>query len=274
MIPCERACCQLHAYLDGELPPAGRVSLETHLLDCAKCQEQYAALRETTDAIRGAGPLYEPPEGAAERLRAALDHLEPKAGKVRGFWWTAAAAAAACAAVLIAFSGQPASANELTRFAADAHLRYVRGVMPLDIASSEPAVVADWLSARLPFHLDLPEYPAGPGALKSYELTGARLLQLNEADVAYLAYEMGDRPISLLIASAAAASPAGEQTYRSGPLEFRFSSQQGLQLISWEDRGLVYTLASDVRSAGAESCVICHGAAEEREKFEKLSPID
>ena len=64
--------------------------------------------------------------------------------------------------------------------------------------------------------------------------------------------------------------PSGGDNYRSGGLTFYFSSQQGLRIIAWKDKGLTYAQVSDLDVEGAESCVICHGAQGERRKFEGL----
>ena len=89
-------------------------------------------------------------------------------------------------------------------------------------------------------------------------------------EVAYLAYRMEGRPISLLVSSSAEVLPSSGQAYTSGKLTFHFSSEQGLKLITWRDRGLSYALVSDVQVEGAQSCVVCHGAESERDKFENL----
>jgi len=64
--------------------------------------------------------------------------------------------------------------------------------------------------------------------------------------------------------------PESGEKYQSGGLTFYFSSEAGLRIISWEDRGLTYAQVSDLSAKGAESCVICHGAEGERQKFEGL----
>lgn len=46
---------RLSAYLDGELPASERAALDAHLPDCAQCQRELAALRQTR-ALLGALP--------------------------------------------------------------------------------------------------------------------------------------------------------------------------------------------------------------------------
>jgi hypothetical protein len=72
-----------------------------------------------------------------------------------------------------------------------------------------------------------------------------------------------------MVSSRASILPAvGGETYVSGKLQFHFSSESGLKLITWRDRGLSYALVSDIQVAGALSCIVCQGATEDRRKFE------
>ena len=95
-------------------------------------------------------------------------------------------------------------------------------------------------------------------------------MQFRGEQAAYLAYEMDRKLISLLISSSDRIQPMHGESYRSGGLTFYFSSRDGLRVITWRDKGLVYAQVSDVDVKGAESCAICHGGAGERRKFEGL----
>jgi anti-sigma factor RsiW len=186
------------------------------------------------------------------------------------------AAAAAVAAAVVCFLGlllvSPSSAREFRAFAVDSHLRYVKGSMPLDITSADPETVSRWLGGRLPFHLQWPDYPLDGGKAKRYRLTGARLLQYANSDVAFLAYEMDRTPITLLMTSDPVAAPSGGVVYRSGALTFHFTDRKGLKLIAWTDRGIHYSLVSELGARGAESCIICHGRDDDRRVIEELRP--
>ncbi len=85
----------LHAYLDGELPPAERTALETHLTDCATCRAtltEERALRERASAVLGSARPAERPAPPLEQLRR-----EPKRSPWRvrrSFAWAASIALA------------------------------------------------------------------------------------------------------------------------------------------------------------------------------------
>ena len=67
-------------------------------------------------------------------------------------------------------------------------------------------------------------------------------MQHEGEDVAYLAYTMNERPVSLLVTASERIVPNGQEVYRSGNLLFHFSAHKGLKLITWRDRNLVYAL--------------------------------
>ncbi len=263
---CEEARAQLHAYVDQEVPARGLLVLEEHLMVCAACRREYEALRSVVDSVRGARPLYEPPEGLSARVKEKVEAGGLRSW-VRAAWRPAAVAAGICLVVVLALHVARQPAVSFSIYAADTHLRYARGLMPLDVSSSDSEVVSAWLGGRVPFHLTLPDFP---GNEKPYALRGARLVQYHEQDVVYLAYEMDRRPISLLIASSERVRPSHGEVRRLGGLAFHVSSVKGLSLITWSDQGLTYALVSDVATGAAESCVICHGSAAERSKFESL----
>ncbi len=269
---CEDLRRKIDLYLDGELPPVEVLEFERHLVECQECHAAYGRARTVVDTVRGARPLYEIPEGSFDKARRLVETYRSRRRARR---WATAAAAAIVVLSLGAVSVLrllSESSQQFSSFAAETHLRYARQAMPLDIVSSEPGVVSNWLGARMPFHLQLPDYPTGPGEQKRYTLEGARLLQFGNEDIGYLAYEMDGRPISLLMASSPGTAPRNGEVYRSGDLAFHFQYEKGLRLISWADAGVNYCLVSELDAHGAESCVICHGSREELRKVEDLAP--
>jgi anti-sigma factor RsiW len=264
MMNCTEVRPRIALYVDREVTGVEALEVEAHLTDCIECRRVHDILRETVDALRGARPLYEAPEQSYATVYGMVADWEKR--RIRR--WMPALAATAVLMVAAAMSWMSMSRSGYGQFAARAHRSYAVGTMPLDVTSSEPQVVSRWLAPRVPFQITLPNYPEG--GPKRYSLTGARLMQYRGEDVAYLAYEMDHKPISLMISSSSRVLPEGGEKYRSGELTFYFSSEAGLRIITWEDRGLTYAQVSDLNVKGAESCVICHGAEGERRKFEGL----
>jgi anti-sigma factor RsiW len=266
MMSCSEIRPRIALYVDREVTGAEALEFEAHLSECAECRRAYDDLRETVDAVLGASPLYEAPERSYAAVQGIVADWERRQ-KLR-HWLAAAPAVAAALLIAVVTAWVSTGRSGYEQFAAQAHRNYARGAFPLDVASGEPQVVSNWLEPRVPFHLTLPNYPEG--GPKRYALAGARLMQYHGEDVAYLAYEMDRKPISLLISSSSRITPSGGESYQSGGLTFYFSSEQGLRIITWKDKGLAYALVSDLDVKGAESCVICHGAEGERRKFEGL----
>ncbi len=264
---CTQVRPRIALYVDREVTGVEALDFEAHLTDCEQCRRAFDGLRETVDAVRGASPFYEVPEQSYAGVQGMVSDWQRRHSRRRWALWTAPGIAAALLISVVTAWVSPRRPG-YEQFAALAHRNYARGAFPLDIASSQPRVVSNWLRPRVPFSLTLPNFPEG--GPKRYALSGARLMQYRGEDVAYLAYEMDRRPISLLISSSSRIIPSGGESYQSGGLTFYFSSEDGLRIISWKDKGLAYAQVSDLDVKGAESCVICHGAAGERRKFEGL----
>lgn len=264
MLTCADVQPRIALYLDREVTGAEALDVEAHLTECASCRREHDTLRATVDAVRGAVPLYDPPDQSYAAVATLVGRWDRAQRQRR--WGALAAAATVLLAISLLWTAADRSGYE--KFATDSHLAYARGAFPLDVVSDQPQVVSQWLEPRVPFHLTLPNYP--DGGPKPYSLSGARLMQFRGEEVAYLAYEMDRKPISLLISSSDRIQPMHGKSYRSGGLTFYFSSQDGLRVITWRDKGLVYAQVSDLDVKGAESCAICHGGAGERRKFEGL----
>lgn len=275
---CESARNLIAADVDRELLAEERAALLAHVQGCPACRRVHEQESELAAALRA--ELAPPPAPAA--LRARVEALASARGRRP---WLLAGAAAAVAVVALASvflhgsrveqaplaSAPPPTQqgfSEFAQVAVDSHLRYGSGRLPLEVRSRSAAEVSRWFEGRVPFHLTLPDYPVGPGEKKFYELEGARLVAAGGDYAAYVAYRMEQRPISLLVASAERVHPGGRETIVSGGLTFHLDAVSGLKVITWSDNGLTYALVSDLSVSGAQTCLVCHGAPQERGKIE------
>jgi anti-sigma factor RsiW len=258
------------AYLDGELVGEDLTAFETHVAGCEDCRRSVEEERVVVAAVRASLPLYRAPAPLRHRVEALVKRHR-KGGR-RG--WVAALAGGVLLAVAVGLIGwgrreglgvRPAS--ELAELAADTHLRYARGQLPLEVATDQPELLSRWFSGRVPFHLALPDYRVGPGEQKFYRLEGGRLISFKNDYAAYVAYRMDGQPVSLLVTSAEATQPRGGDIVMSGVLTFHLESAAGLKVITWTDNGLTYAIASDVTVSGTRSCLVCHGSPEGRRRL-------
>lgn len=143
--------------------------------------------------------------------------------------------------------------------------------MDLEIRTSNPEAVSQWLAQRVSFRPGLPKH--APISQDRYTLIGAKILQHNGRDIAYLRYQLDSKPVSLLVTTAGTVTASGGQIMRSGSLDFRFHARGNLNLITWTDKGVDYCLISENTQRKAESCIVCHPSADERHLVDNLRPL-
>ncbi len=298
---CDEIRAQMVFYLDAELQGSERSELESHLLGCQPCRVALDTERHFLESIRGCAPLHKASRGLrgnVERLLGAapLPEAAPPALRERvgqSLWRTApvgrssspgrrfnAVAATLLLAIavglwgLIAYDKRPGPnpPSDFALMAIDTHQRHLRGQLPLEIISPAPERVSSWLTGKVPFGVELPNYQESSGQERLYELEGARLVGYKSDYAAFVAYHMQKRPISLLVTSATVAQPSGGEEITSRGLVFHYDSIGGLKVITWSDRGLTYALVSDLEERGQQSCIVCHQGTKDQDFIESLKP--
>jgi anti-sigma factor RsiW len=285
---CESARRLVIAYVDGELVGDEREFFEVHVERCDACRHAIrdevalghaldralpqdrapADLRARVEALFELPSL---PQGSSRRWALGWAAVLTLTSVVGGYALGRMGRVAPSPVVAAAAPTTTTLSEDLAALAADTHLRYVRGQLPLEIDSARPEKVSHWFSGRVPFNLALPDYPVGPGEQKFYRLEGGRLVAFGGDYAAYVAYRMDEHPISLIVTSAAQAHPEGGDVVKFRTLEFHQKAVQGLKVITWTDKGLTYALASDLSLRNEQSCMVCHGSPQDRPLIEGFS---
>ena len=276
MSQCDDIRGRLTLYLDDELRGDERATVETHLSECEPCAAVFSRERSFLKTVREGGQLYvAPPE-----LRAKVQQiLRPR--RRSQFTWMVAAAAVLVVLLLpvivwriLKQGNQPEKgpAGSFALMAADTHLRHVRGQLPLEVESMSPQAISSWFVNKVNFSVKLPNYQESSGQEKLYVLEGARLVNFQNDYAAYVAYQMKERPISLVITSASAIEPTGGEVIAARGLVFHYNAIDGLKVLTWKDRGLTYALVSDLEERGQQSCIVCHEGTKDRDFIEPLKP--
>ena len=275
---------RLALYLDNELQGDERAAFEAHTQSCVSCASFVDKELAFLNAIRGSGPLHTAPEtlkakvaeivnGPAEPARARLPRLRLK--------WILPVAAGLLVLLtpvviwrVLRDEAHPENGvpSAFATMAAEHHLRHVRGQLPLEVESSDPQHISDWFENKVNFNVKLPSYQETSGQDILYKLEGARLVGYQNDYAAYVSYQMGDRPISLVITSEMVAKPSGGEQIQSKGLRFHFNAIDGLKVITWSDRGLTYALVSDLDERGQQSCIVCHQGTKDQDFIEPLKP--
>lgn len=301
---CEEVRAWMALYLDDELQGPDGFFVESHLEGCTSCAEAAAEERRLLAALRASRPLYRAPtslrsrvqgiaeqvvscEGARPEERGDAPHPRAAVSTRQGFrrgraLWAAVATAAVLIAGLwglaeIAAVRVGPATSEFARVAVASHEGYVGGRLPLELASETPREISAWFDGKVPFHLELPnyqEFSIEHGALgtPSYRIEGARLVGFSGNYAAFVAYRMGEHPISLLVTSSARAAPSGGETVALRGLVFHHDTVAGLKVISWSHRGLTYALVSSLAEGGHNACMVCHQGTQDRDFIEHLPP--
>jgi anti-sigma factor RsiW len=273
---CDDIKRRLTLYLDDELQGTERATVEGHVSSCESCAAIFARELEFLNTLRKSGKLYVAPS----ELRLKVQQIVTPRSRSRVNWMVAAAAVLLVLLLpvvvwrVVKKTDQPEKgpAGSFALFAAETHLRHVRGQLPLEVESASPQDISSWFANKVNFKVKLPNYQESSGQEKLYELEGARLVNFQNDYGAYVAYQMKERPISLVITSTTAVEPSGGEVIAAGELKFHYNAIDGLKVLTWTDRGLTYALVSDLEERGQQSCIVCHQGTKDQDFIAPLKP--
>jgi anti-sigma factor RsiW len=285
MSVCDDIRGRLNLYLDNELQGEERAQLELHIRDCESCRTLAAAEQRFLNAVREAQPLFIASPELQSRVRSVLETSSDESGNASQRWSPKRAKLAALVAATLLLlllpvliwrlrNSEPRSpgVSNFALMAADTHLRHMRGQLPLEMTATAPEHVSQWFANKTRFNVKLPNYQESAGHEKPYILEGARLVAYKNDYAAYVAYEMKDRPISLVITADSVAELAGGEEIKAKGLTFHYNAIWGLKVLTWSDRGLIYALVSDLEERGQESCIVCHQGIKDQDFIAPLKP--
>jgi anti-sigma factor RsiW len=209
----------LSAFIDGELPLAGKQGVEQHLTTCHACTLRVLSATQLKAATARAGQRFAPPADALGRLTARLhaqqaqttqqELPQPSAPKktARIFSIRPAAWAALAAAILLTVSllgwRQFHQTNTLAAELLDQHLATLSVAATPQVISTDRHTVKPWFQGRIPFSFNLPEPTALP---PDTTLKGADLTYLSGQPAALLLFTIHKHEVSVFITQRSTAS--------------------------------------------------------------------
>jgi anti-sigma factor RsiW len=227
---------ELHAFVDGALPPERASEVDAYLAShpeeaarVAAYREQLVVLHREYDAV-----LNEP---LPARIQTA------RRGRGPSFWRYAAVAAGFALSFGLGWqlhaytSDQRIESSTWPRRAAIAHVVYSPEVRhPVEVGADQEAHLVAWLSKRLGTPLKVPQL-LGMG----YALVGGRLLPGERGPVAQFMYQDGKgQRLTLYIR----VNPdASRET------NFKFAQERGVSVFYWLDSKLGYALSGEIEKA-------------------------
>ena len=246
MLDCREIESFLPAYVDGEFDAYERAEVESHLADCAACQQAVRIQAALKDAVKRAAPAVAPIELRHSVQLALRDEDLPGSrwdGVLRNPRAVGLAAAAVGAAVWFLAGGM--SHPLFTRHSGlvdDTVAMHMRG-LPLDYAATDVGSVQQWLQGHLDFAARVPRFRQGPA------LQGVRLSQLHSRPAAVLSYsgpQADGRRVSLFILDDPDDADPPGTVRRIADRQVWLSRSRGYNVVSWRNGEIVYQLISDL----------------------------
>ena len=225
----------LHAYVDGELPPEARQRVEAYLEQNPEAQERVRDYQRLQSAISG---LYDPVlteplpsqlRGSRLRRRWELPLRSMAAGLLLLIGGTWAGWQLRDAAVLM----MP-SHTHVPQDAAMAYAVYTPEVRhPVEVPAEQEEHLVTWLSKRLNAQVRVPRLDTF-----GFHLMGGRLLASSDGPGALLMYETdeGRRMVLYLC----------ENDLNGRSTAFRFSHEGGISVSYWFDGPFSYAVAGEL----------------------------
>lgn len=242
---------QMHAWVDGRLPPAQHAEVEALLHAHPEILVQAQQWKKQAEALRALYPLAPHPT-VPPHLQEGLDKLAAR--RQHHTQWTRWGGMAASLAIAFAggwylrpslSGGTMAQALPPHTFVQQASLAYtvyspeVRH--PVEVTSAEQAHLVQWLSKRLGKTLRVPDLGA-----QGYTLMGGRLLP---GDAGARAQFMFQNPSGGRITLYIGGLPPSAATPTSKDTAFQFSSQGKSSSFYWVDQGFGYALTGTLERA-------------------------
>jgi anti-sigma factor RsiW len=223
----------IHAYLDGELPPERAAEVAAHVSANPEIAERLGAYRRNDEQLRTRfdNVLEEP---IPERLRVRRRGMPALARYVAAVCWLMIGLAAGWFLHDVRPIDRSADAPAWARRAAVAHAVYSPEVRhPVEVGADQEAHLVAWLSKRLGTQLRIPKL----GAI-GYSLVGGRLLPGERGPAAQFMYQdsRGQR-LTLYVRTN---RDAGQET------AFRFAEDGNVRVFYWIDRGLGLALSGEI----------------------------
>jgi anti-sigma factor RsiW len=232
----------LHARIDGRLPPERAAAVDSYLAAHAELEERWSQYADQRAGLRTAFS-GQSGEEIPPRLRVATLVADRRS---RGRWQLAQVAAALLFLILGGIGGWTArefwptlTSSSSARLASvvldDAIAAYrtfsVETRHPVEVGANEEAHLVQWLSKRIGHRLVAPDLNA-----LGFRLIGGRLLPAEMGPAAWFMYEDGKgRRLSCYFLSA----DSGRQT------EFKYRDQNGIGAFYWIDDGLAYAITGN-----------------------------
>jgi anti-sigma factor RsiW len=221
-----------------------------HLEQCVACQEFFAAEKELSEALRKSAPREGASSTLRERVLSRIAEEQEKAKRpIRWSFLRRRSVISVLALFLLAgliFAGlwlrsrHTQESEQLASILVDDHARYQSATT--EVTSSEPEVINAWFRDRVRFSVQPPRLPDS-------SLVGGRLCNLQGHPAALVIYRKPQNLISLFVLDGRDIELPREHLIAVDERPCFVATERGYNVVMWKQRGLLYALVSDIRSA-------------------------
>jgi anti-sigma factor RsiW len=266
MIDCSSVQRLLHAYLDGELTAREEVEVLTHLEGCGQCAVLCRNEKLFLDLLKTSLTPAIAPAGLQDKVQAILQSVssttasDPKRRTRSRSVLVPIVSVAVVLFTVAMLHVRSDSLPDLVNLAVQTHQDYLRGQAPLDVRSSDPVRVAQWFEKRTGIPVSLAQEP-----VKNFLLRGGRLVEFQGRKAAFLAYDMGQHRLSLVMTVSQGADFFDGQHFTFKQTRFYQSQHHGFHTLSWAQEGIAYVFVSEKQELNKQACLICHGDSKQQQ---------
>jgi len=221
-----------------------------HLEQCAACQQFFAAEKSLTALLRKHAPREAAPSNLREQVLSRIAEEQQKAKRpTRWSFLRRRSAIFALALFLLVgliFAGlwlrsrHSQESEQLALILVEDHARYQSAAT--EVTSSEPEVINAWFRDRVRFSVQ-------PPRLSDSSLVGGRLCNLRGHPAALVFYRKPQTMISLFVLDGRDIELPKEHLIALEERPCFVTAERGYNVVMWKQRGLLYALVSDLRSA-------------------------
>ncbi|MBB5060383.1 anti-sigma factor RsiW [Granulicella aggregans] len=271
---CDEIRPKLQLLVDGELVADDQEEVLSHLHSCQGCQREVEELEAFSRQVRAARPQIQ----ASASLRQNIENIfaqdqstpiSPSAAtrmkivpsRAKNVWQGATAAAicfAILTPVLLVVGQRRHNANMIRIGATRAQQDLESQKLPLDITTDSSKEVSDWFKSHLSFPFHMADAGIATEDRAKYKLAGGRLMTVNGERAALLSFKLPDEQISMIVLPGSAPMDTSGTTVHSDGVTLHAREQDGMHIVSWENRGQKYILVSHTTMSAAGSCTRCH----------------
>lgn len=236
----------LNAYLDDELMPAERATVEQHLSTCADCAGEHDLLAATSHRLKEGLVRHSAPDVLKARIRTALskpDAYTPAEPRATTRWPRLAAAGVLVAIASSAITFGATQRRGSTELEHEMLASHIRSLMPghlTDVVSSNQHNVKPWFNGRVDASPSVPQLDS-----LGFPLVGGRLDYVEDRPVPVIVYARRAHMINVYswpIASREATTP-------------RVTTEHGYHMAEWHADGFELWAVSDVGVAELEQFI-------------------